>query len=266
LKGKPVFYMSVREARALSGLRLVLSAGVPGPWGEASRNVFDRRNVTYVPVIQRPGDDNSELRDWTGDTNAPQAVYESEAPVTRWDQILFLAERIGRGASLIPEDPLERLIVLGLGQEICGQQGFGWNRRLEMLEPECTDFRSSDTDPVSLPHRLARRYGYRSDTVGEPGSRMRTFLHMLGERLRSQHQAGSPFLVGKAVSAADVYWACFAYLISPLEKTICSAPDGYIAACSTNAEETRVLLADYPELLGHRDMMYRDKLRTPVDV
>jgi hypothetical protein len=45
-------YLSVTEARKLPGLRLVLTANMPGPWGEAAKAVLSVRNVTYVPVAQ----------------------------------------------------------------------------------------------------------------------------------------------------------------------------------------------------------------------
>ena len=33
-------YLSVEEAKNRSGLRLVLTRGVPGPWGEAAKAIF----------------------------------------------------------------------------------------------------------------------------------------------------------------------------------------------------------------------------------
>ena len=45
-------YLSVAEGRQRSGLRLVLTAGVPGPWSESAKAVLNARKVSSVPVGQ----------------------------------------------------------------------------------------------------------------------------------------------------------------------------------------------------------------------
>ena len=42
-------YISVEEAVDAPGLRLVLSAGVPGPWGEAAKSILAHKNLHYTP-------------------------------------------------------------------------------------------------------------------------------------------------------------------------------------------------------------------------
>ena len=76
---------------------------------------------------------NDDLFAWTGMRNAPIAMFEEEPPQSTWHEILLLAERIGSGPSLIPEDPIDRALMLGFSTEICGPDGFAWNRRLEMM-------------------------------------------------------------------------------------------------------------------------------------
>ncbi len=123
------------EARGLAGLRLVLTVGVPGPWSEGARGVLHARGVEYTCVRQIGGQPNPDLVAWTGESNAPQAVYQDERARTGWAEILFLAERLGRGPSLIPDDAQERALMMGLAREICGEQGLGWSLRLNMLAP-----------------------------------------------------------------------------------------------------------------------------------
>ena len=48
-------FFQVKDARNLSGLRLALSAGVPGPYGEAAKALFKIRGVEYIPVFQEIG-------------------------------------------------------------------------------------------------------------------------------------------------------------------------------------------------------------------
>jgi hypothetical protein len=126
-------YLTVEEARERSGLRLVLTRGVPGPWSEAAKALFTLRNVDYAPVQQIAGGDNPELVEWTRHRNAPIALYENEAPRVRWLELLDLAERLGSGPSLIPENRDDRMLMLGLINEIAGERGMSWNARLLMF-------------------------------------------------------------------------------------------------------------------------------------
>ena len=71
-------YLSVAEGRERSGLRLVATVGVPGPWGEAAKALLQVKKIPFVLVRQEPGGANEELAAWTGETNGPQAVYEDE--------------------------------------------------------------------------------------------------------------------------------------------------------------------------------------------
>lgn len=44
-------YVSIAQARRLSGLRLVLGAyTVPGPWREACKALFHVKGIPYTPV------------------------------------------------------------------------------------------------------------------------------------------------------------------------------------------------------------------------
>ena len=87
-------YVEPADARNLSGLRLVLTTGVPGPWGEAAKAIFAVKKLDYVPVRQTAAEDNADLVAWTGFRNAPQAIYEGEPARIGWEEILALAERL----------------------------------------------------------------------------------------------------------------------------------------------------------------------------
>src|SRR5437868_1271116 len=95
-------YLSVADARERDGLRLVLTAGVPGPWGEAAKYILHVKGIAYAPVAQMAGMPNEDLVEWTGCANAPVAVYNDEAPKSGWAEILFLAERLASEPRLIP--------------------------------------------------------------------------------------------------------------------------------------------------------------------
>jgi hypothetical protein len=52
----------------------------------------------------------------------------------RWLELLDLAERLGSGASLYPDDRDDRITMVGLINEIAGENGFAWDARLIMFE------------------------------------------------------------------------------------------------------------------------------------
>ena len=70
--------VEIEKARDLPGLRLVITAGVPGPWGEAAKGLFHCKDIPFARVAQGGGLSNDELVAWTGQSNAPQAIYENE--------------------------------------------------------------------------------------------------------------------------------------------------------------------------------------------
>src|SRR5271165_3235534 len=113
----------------MGGLRLVLTAHVPGPWGESAKKIFDYKEIAYVPVAQHAGKENAELVAWTSIRNAPIALYADEAPRTGWYDILMLAERLAPERPLLPARSEDRALVVGISAELCSEWGFGWARR-----------------------------------------------------------------------------------------------------------------------------------------
>src|SRR5271163_4471537 len=184
-------YLSVAEARKLPGLRLVLAPHMPAPWGEAAKAVLSVRHVSYVPVGRVGMQPNEELYAWTGVRSAPIAVFDEEAPLTTWLDILLLADRLGSGPCLLPSDPLERALVLGLSTEICGSDGFGWSRRLELMG------RSSTRSPPGAGSfdmaRMIRSYGVRPEAIARAPARMASVMNGLTAQLRRQQAAGSNY-------------------------------------------------------------------------
>jgi hypothetical protein len=51
-------YVEVEEAIGMSGLRVVLTPSVPGPWTEAAKAILRVKNLPYVKVV--PGIDGRE--------------------------------------------------------------------------------------------------------------------------------------------------------------------------------------------------------------
>jgi hypothetical protein len=73
-------YITPEEAITRTGLRLVLTQGVPGPWSVAGRALFDIKRIRYTLVAQLLGTPNEALQQWTGQSSAPVAVLDEERP------------------------------------------------------------------------------------------------------------------------------------------------------------------------------------------
>ena len=95
-------YLSVEEARPLSGLRLAVTAHVPGIWSEAAKGLFDAKKIPYVLVEQVVGGENKALRDWTAQTSGPVAVWNDERPRSSWLELIYLAERLAPAPAADP--------------------------------------------------------------------------------------------------------------------------------------------------------------------
>ncbi|CAN0410127.1 unnamed protein product, partial [Phaeothamnion confervicola] len=137
-------YVSIAAARALGGLRLVLgSYAIPGPWRESCKALFDVKGIPYTSVrCSNAGASetsfgadgtHSELIAWTAQSSAPVAVWEDERPRSSWIDQLNLAERLAPEPCLVPPDFEARVRMFGLINEIAGEGGLGWSKRLILV-------------------------------------------------------------------------------------------------------------------------------------
>jgi glutathione S-transferase len=255
-------YLSVEEGMAAPGLRLVLTRGVPGPWGELAKAIFHVKGLPYAAVAQEAGSDDAALVRWTGAANAPTAVWNGEPARTDRNGILFLAERLAPEPPLLPAGAPERALCLGLADAIAGESGFGWCRRLMLVE---LMMRAPTLPPplLELRTRLAWRYGYDAAAAAAAPGRCAEVLALLARRLAAQKQRGSPYLVGDALSVADLTWATFAVLVRPLPPDVCPMPAQTRAMYEMKHPAVEAALD--PVLLAHRDFVYAKHLSLPID-
>jgi glutathione S-transferase len=250
-----VNYVEVEEAIGLPGLRLVLSAGVPGPWGESAKYCLSVKRIPYTAVRQTAGSESAALKRWTGQSNAPIALLDDEAPRSGWSEILALAERIAPEPTLTPADPEQRVRMFGLAHEICGEGGFGWQRRLMLIASLGT---SND-----ITRTLARRYGYTDSASAAAPGRSAEILLLLSKQLRAQRALGSPYFVGERLSAVDLYWAAFALMVEPLGDDHCRLHPRLRESYALRDPAVRAAADEI--LLEHRDFIYRTHLALPLD-
>ena len=255
-------YLSVEEGRAQPGLRLVLTRGVPGPWGELAKAIFHVKGLRYAAVAQEAGSDDAALVRWTGAANAPTAVWNDERARTDRSGILFLAERLAPEPSLLPKDARERALTLGLCDAIAGESGFGWSRRLMMIEAMMRAPRLPE-QARALRDRLAWRYGWSEEAAAKAPGRCAEVLALLAARLHAQAARGSRQLVGDALSVADLTWATFAVLVRPLPPDVCPMPAQTRAMYEMRHPAVEAALD--PALLAHRDFVYERHLVLPIE-
>lgn len=244
-------YVSVEEAIALPGLRVAFTQGVPGPWGEAVKAFLAIKDIPFVPVVQEGGQPNAALAAWTGQSSAPVAVLDDERPRAHWSELLMLVERLQPEPPLIPADEEDRTAMFGIAHALCGEDGFGWSARLLTFEAI-----ERTTGGVPVDH-MKRKFASGA-SLDHAAGRCRAIMAMLARRL----EAGNPYLVGEALSAADIYWTAFSNMVAPMDASACPMPDFYRAWTGAVAD----MLGDPvpPILIAHRERMLRDHFRLPM--
>ncbi|HEY7776476.1 MAG TPA: hypothetical protein VIC02_08035 [Kineobactrum sp.] len=251
-------YLDVEQAIDAPGLRLVLSAGVPGPWGEAAKSIFAWKGLDFVAVRQDGGGENAALRAWTGQDSAPVAVFEQLPPVSHWLDLLHLAERLAPGKPLLPADAAGRADAQGLSAMIAGVDGFGWQRRLQMFAPAM-----AMPEPPAPIARMAAKYGWSPAACEAATGKLQGIAALLDERLAAQESKGSPYFVGDSLTAVDFYWANFAAMVAPLPADVNPMPEFMRSLYEPGSAVIRALLT--PRLEAHRNLMYRDAIALPLD-
>jgi glutathione S-transferase len=256
-------YASIEDAKKMSGLRLVLgNYAIPGPWREACKGLFYVKGISYTPVVAAGLDGNDkELREWTAQSSAPVAIWDDEPPRSKWFEQLYLAERLGPNPSLIPDNIEDRMLMFGYCNEICGESGYAWSKRLLMIHSMLTN---PDVDDATRAFwtGFGNKYGYSPEAAEAAPQHMAIVISALASRLEQQKSQGSKFFIGNQLSALDIYWATFVALIHPLPEEQCpmaTAFRGFYA----NADPT-IAAALSPALLEHRDFIYQEYLELPI--
>jgi len=252
-------YVSVEEAIKLSSLRMVVVGGVPSPWGEAAKGILHIKRIPWVAV--RLAYDNELLKEWAGQRNGPVAIYDNERPRSGWAEILLLAERLAPTPALLPTDPAARALMFGLAHEICGEGGLGWSRRLQLVH---AGLHHAGGFSEGVAKYLGKKYGYSPEAGDAAGARVAELLRMLAARLTAQDNAGSPYYVGDAMTAVDVYSATFMAMFAPLPPEQCPM-DAATRAAFANSDPAIAAALD-PILLAHRDRIYASSLELPLSL
>ena len=249
-------YISITQMRAAKGLRIASLRGVPSPWTEAAKGIFHVKGLECQYAAQSKEDPDGALAAWAGDVGIPVVAYDNEKLRTGWAEILLLAERLQPTPGLIPSNVDDRALLFGVSHEICGEMGLGWAYRLLMIQ-QSLDHGGESSFPASIGSYLGQRYGLNPTHARVAKARTIELLEMLSRRIE-----GRRFLIGDALTAADIYWATFANLITPLpENELPAAP---MIRGAYTCRDADILGAMSNELRALQRRIYDDHLELPV--
>lgn len=267
-------YISIQEARAMSGLRMVLGEfALPAPWHESCKNIYyvKRLGFTLVRSANAGASDlqlgmsnsQSELIEWTAQSSAPVVIWNDERPRSLWNDQLMLAERLAPEPSLIPETSEDRIRMFGLANELLGENGLLYTKRFFMVGPQM------DTLPEDSPMRgiftlLGEKYGYTEERLATATTRVVGILKTLDKQLAAQRSAGKRYLIGNQLSALDIYWASSCGFLDPMPEDLCPMFSDFRVPLLYGCPNAEIDNALTDALREHRDFIYEEHLQLPM--
>ncbi len=247
-------YASINEVIKANGLRLVIVKAMPSAWGVAVKAMMEYKGLDFLMAHQIPMSENPELLAWSGTNSAPVAAWNDEMPINRWNDILCLIERLAPEKPLLPNNYSASIEVLGISHAICGELGFGWNRRLDIMRPP----------EGESPSDFGKKYSYRDSEAALANTRVIALMTELAAKLKVQATKGSVFLVGNSITAADFYWAAFSNFIVLQTQEECPInPQSRSMFENTPSEITAAV---DPILIQHRDHIMRTYYKLPLEL
>lgn len=254
-------YLTLEQGLRADGLRIApMLDGVPSPWSEWCRALFRVKGIPSMVIQARDPDQGlARLQAVTGQASLPVVFWASERPRAGWLEQLHLAERLAAEPGLLPDAARERAQVIGLLAELCAEDGFGWHRRILLIEHLLADAGRSERER-SIGRYLAAKYGYTKDGVRESRRRCEEVVAAFVE----QFETPGRFLSGDGLTALDLGWAAFAALIRPLPHELCPMDALWRELYTWTPRGSSPEAVD--ALLAHRDRIYRDWLALPVAV
>ncbi len=254
-------YIDIEQAKTLDGLRIVAPPGRPNPWAEGLKGLCYVKNLPYA-LVGKAATHDAALQDWTRQSSAPVAVWNDERPRTTWNEQLYLVERLAPQPSLVPEEAADRILMFGLCNELCGEAGLGWFRRIMIVHGTLSNPEVAEQGKAGASY-LGDKYGYSPASAEAAPQRVAQILRTLHTRLAEQQARSRQYFFGDQLSSLDIYWSTFAVLVQPLPLELCPMDAGAHAGFVNTDPVVAEALS--PQLLAHRDRIYREHLRLPMD-
>jgi len=256
-------FSTIREAREMSGMRLIVAEGLPGPWAEGIRGILELKKIPYSRGRFELDSDHEDLISWTSQSSVPVIVWNDEFPKSGWLEQIFLTERIQPEPSVIPVNITERVTMFGMLNELCAPAGFAWCRRLMLIHMGLNN--------PELPHeqklffkQFGEKYGYSEKNALEAPQRVINILNMLTTQLKFQASEGRNYFIGESISALDIYWAGMSHLIELMPPEDCPIIEEFRPFYQNI--DPNVAEAGSKELMKHREFIYRKHLGLPMDI
>jgi glutathione S-transferase len=249
-------YIELSNVANTPGLKLVLTKGMPGPWGELVKAILAVKNVSYTAVAQYPGQSDAELKALSGQTSAP-VMLDDDVCITDLKEIILTIEKNYPSPQLLPSDKIALAATWELIDLIAGSDGFAWNRRLMMFTP----LMQLDP-PIEMIKTLALKYGYSEIGAQSASQKVLQVLGRIGALLNAQAKSQQVYIVGSCLTALDITWAVFSSMLLPLPEEVNAMPPGMRGSYTLNSD----LMIDVDSILiEHRDYIYKNHLTFPLD-
>jgi hypothetical protein len=252
-------WLTLEEGLRASGLRIApVRDGMPSPWSELCRALFHVKGIPFELVSARdPQRGLAALKDATAQESLPVVFWQSERPRANWLEQVSLAERLADTPKLLPASPRDRAFVVGFLSELCAEDGFGWQRRILMIERLLTEKTLGERERA-IGRYLAAKYGHSTASLIDSRQRCEAIVAAFASMNITTHG----FLSGTSLSALDLGWAAFAALIQPLAQELC--PMDPLWRDLYTWTPTEIAPEALAALLAHRDRIYRGWLELPV--
>ena len=251
-------FVPLEEARAATGLKLVVAASLPSPWSEAAKGILHVKGIDALLV--RFSSTDKAVREWMGWHNVPVLLAPGEPIRTHWSEILEAAERLGaeRGAPpLVPTDDDERMRLYGLAHELLGDNGLVWSSRLLVIHRGLVT-EGKEGFPLRIAQYLAPKYGYAPERAEAARARVRSLFDRFAGLLE-----GKIYALGGALTALDLYLATAIAPLAPMSPELC--PDMHPVVRHAFGTAAPDLSSAMPAaLVAHRDRIYATHLELPV--
>ena len=170
---------------------------------------------------------------------------------------MALAERLAPEPALLPNTPVQRAHVSGFLSELCTEGGFGWCRRLLMIDRLLRESQYGDRERA-IGQYLAAKYGYHGASIAAAQRRCEEVMAAFA----GLSEADAPYLCGQTLTALDLGWAAFAALVKPLPESVCAFQPMWRDLYTWTPSETAPEAVD--ALLARRDRIYQEWLELPV--
>ena len=114
---------------------------------------------------------------------------------------------------------------------------------------------------------LSRKYGYSEHASAAAPEKIVEIISVIDACLDQQAQRGSQYLVGDAVSAADIYWATMSMCITatpPEVMPVTQQNQGMIKFFASNSKRPEIAKVLSPRILDHQRYILTTYCETPA--